>query len=327
MGGRLRRVGTGLTQAAGAARACPGRCLPRRRRFRLRLAVRPVPAADRDRRHARGAISRSARHWPTPGRPGSGWTPRPEVVSTAGSVANLVLLAGGDADVAFCAADAAADAAAGPSGTDLRALARIYDDVVHVVGAPRLSVTALAGLRGMRVSVGAPDSGVAVISTRLLPTAGIDPRRDMAASQLGINDSAAAMRDGRIDAFFWSGGLPTPAVSEPAAGHADPVTRPDRPDRDRCDSATPSTRQARCPPLPTASRSRSALCSCATSCWSSPGCRTTWPRRWSGRCSSPGARLAQASEVARTIDQRTAIGTQPIALHPGRSATTGPPSA
>ncbi len=247
---------------------------------------------------------------------GLGLDTRPEVVSTAGSVANLVLLAGGDADVAFCAADAAADAAAGPSGTDLRALARIYDDVVHVVVRRDSPVTDLAGLRGMRVSVGAPDSGVAVISTRLLPTAGIDPRRDMAASQLGINDSAAAMRDGRIDAFFWSGGLPTPAVSELAA--VMPIRLLDLTDqmgpmRQRYPiyeaGTVPAATYGIPEPISTLFvRNFLLVLARMPDDLAEALVRALFESR---------PRLARASEVARTIDQRTAIGTQPIALHPG----------
>jgi TRAP transporter TAXI family solute receptor len=243
---------------------------------------------------------------------------RPEVVSTAGSVANLGLLAGGGADVAFCAADAAVDAAdaAGPAQTDLRALARIYDDVVHIVVRRDSPVTTLAGLRGMRVSVGAPDSGVAVISTRLLQVAGLDSNRDMAASQLGINESAAAMRDGRIDAFFWSGGLPTPAVSELAA--AVPIRLLDLTDligavRQRYPiyeaGTVPAATYGIPEPISTLfvrnfllvlARMPAELAEALV--------RALFESR---------PRLAQASEVARTIDQRTAIGTQPVALHVG----------
>ena len=141
---------------------------------------------------------------------------RPAVLATAGSVDNLDRLASRRADVAFSQVDTAADQLARTPADDPRsprALTRIYDDVVHVVVPSSSPVTTLADLRGARVSVGAPDSGVRVIAERLLAVAGLSPATDFQALQLGINDSVAAMAGGEIDAFFWVGGLPTRGVT------------------------------------------------------------------------------------------------------------------
>ncbi|GAA1281135.1 TAXI family TRAP transporter solute-binding subunit [Pseudonocardia aurantiaca] len=141
---------------------------------------------------------------------------RPEVLSTAGSVDNLQLLTSGAANVAISQVDAAADKLESVPADDqrqLRALARIYDDVVHVVVPASSPARSLGGLRGARVSVGAPESGVAVIARRLLAVAGLSPDTDFQTVQLGINDSVAAMERNEIDAFFWVGGLPTEGVS------------------------------------------------------------------------------------------------------------------
>jgi hypothetical protein len=141
---------------------------------------------------------------------------RPEVLSTAGSVDNLQLLTSGAANVAISQVDAAADKLESVPADDqrqLRALARIYDDVVQVVVPASSPARSLAGLRGARVSVGAPESGVAVIARRLLAVAGLSPDTDFQTVQLGINDSVAAMERNEIDAFFWVGGLPTEGVS------------------------------------------------------------------------------------------------------------------
>jgi TRAP transporter TAXI family solute receptor len=138
------------------------------------------------------------------------------VLSTAGSVDNLDRLAARAADVVFSQVDTAADQLPSVAADDpraLRALARIYDDVVHVVVPASASATSLTDLRGARVSVGAPDSGVRVIAERLLGVAGLSPAADFQALQLGINDSVAAMSHGEIDAFFWVGGLPTRGVT------------------------------------------------------------------------------------------------------------------
>jgi TRAP transporter TAXI family solute receptor len=140
---------------------------------------------------------------------------RPAVLSTAGSVDNLEKLASRAADVVFSQVDTAADQLARTRADDpraLRALARIYDDVVHIVVPASSPATRLADLRGARVSVGAPDSGVRVIAERLLAAAGLSPATDFQALQLGINQSVDAVAGGDIDAFFWSGGLPTRGV-------------------------------------------------------------------------------------------------------------------
>ena len=67
---------------------------------------------------------------------------------------------------------------------------------------------------GKRVSVGSPGSGTEVIALRVLEAAGIDPDTDIDRQQLGVDESVGATRDGNLDAFFWSGGLPTGAVTD-----------------------------------------------------------------------------------------------------------------
>src|SRR4029453_12102379 len=140
---------------------------------------------------------------------------------TAASVENLDFLAQGSADLAFALADTAYDAAPGRGRVDaplpVCALAWLYDNVTHIVVAADGPVRTVADLRGRRVSMGAPNSGTEVIADRVLRAAGLDPAHDLARERLGVSESAAALEDGRIDAFFWSGGLPTAAVMELAA--------------------------------------------------------------------------------------------------------------
>lgn len=138
-------------------------------------------------------------------------------VSTSGSVDNLRGAASGDRVVAFSALDAAAEAVrgSGPFREPLpvTALARVYDDYLHVVARRDGGPASLADLRGRRVSLGALGSGTALIARRVLDAAGIAPG-DLRVSQLGIDDSLAALARDEIDAFFWSGGLPTAAVAD-----------------------------------------------------------------------------------------------------------------
>jgi TRAP-type uncharacterized transport system substrate-binding protein len=76
-------------------------------------------------------------------------------------------------------------------------------------------VTTLADLRGKRVSTGSPKSGTEVIANRMLQAAGLNPETDLAAQRLDIGASVDGMKDGTIDAMFFSGGLPTPNLTEP----------------------------------------------------------------------------------------------------------------
>jgi TRAP transporter TAXI family solute receptor len=141
----------------------------------------------------------------------------PAVTSTDGSINNLRLLAARKADVAFNQIDTAADQLAHTAPADPRsprALARIYDDFVHVVVPANSALTSVAQLRGARVALGSPGSGVLFMAQRVLQSLAISPDKDLRAVHLGLDDSVAAMKKGNIDAFFWSGGLPTPAVAD-----------------------------------------------------------------------------------------------------------------
>ena len=138
--------------------------------------------------------------------------------TTSASVDNLILVAEGASDVAFTLSDSAIDAVEGRAAFDaplpLRALATLYPNITQVATMADSGIRTLEDLRGRRVSVGSPNSGTEVIALRLLEVAGLDPDQDIDASGLGVGESVAALRDGSIDAFFWSGGVPTGAVTD-----------------------------------------------------------------------------------------------------------------
>ncbi|MFD9702183.1 TAXI family TRAP transporter solute-binding subunit [Lentzea sp. NPDC059081] len=132
---------------------------------------------------------------------------RPQVVATAGSKDNVVRLVNDQAQVGF----SQADAVDGVEGADrLRALARMHDDYLQVIVRADLPVTKLGQLSGLRVSIGGRESGVEIIARRLLKSANVTPQE----VNLGLDDSAQAMREGKLDAFFWSGGLPTGRITQ-----------------------------------------------------------------------------------------------------------------
>jgi TRAP transporter TAXI family solute receptor len=145
-----------------------------------------------------------------------------EVDATEGSVDNLGRVASGRATLAFSAADAAADAATGQgsfrTALPIQAVARVYDDYVHLVVRADSPIHSPADLRGQRVSLGQRGSGTALISRRVLALLGLAPSRDLASAQhLGLTASADALQADLVDAFFWSGGLPTKGITDLAA--------------------------------------------------------------------------------------------------------------
>lgn len=143
-------------------------------------------------------------------------------LSTSASVENLQRVANAPNSFGFAAADAAAAAVRGgaepfPSPLPVRAVARIYDEYIHLVVRESSPIQSLADLRGRAVSLGANGSGTALVAERLLQVAPDLDLADVTASYLGLEASAAALRDGSIDAFFWQGGLPTKGISDLAA--------------------------------------------------------------------------------------------------------------
>jgi TRAP transporter TAXI family solute receptor len=143
---------------------------------------------------------------------------RASAEGSTGAVENLMRLRDGQADIALTLGDTALDAVEGREAFDtpvpLAALAQIYRSYVHVIAAEGSGIRTLSDLKGKRVSVGSPDSGTEVVAERVLRLARINSRTGIKREQLGVAESAAALESGALDAFFWSGGLPTSAVSD-----------------------------------------------------------------------------------------------------------------
>ncbi|MGH8963987.1 MAG: TAXI family TRAP transporter solute-binding subunit [Actinomycetes bacterium] len=144
------------------------------------------------------------------------------VQETNASVDNVLLVQDGGADLAFALGDTAADAAAGAGQFEGReiticTLGKLYNNFTQPVTTSGTGIRTVADLRGKRVSVGSPGSGTEVIALRILEAAGLNPETDIQRSQLGAGETAQALRDGTIDAGFWSGGLPTGALVDLAS--------------------------------------------------------------------------------------------------------------
>jgi TRAP transporter TAXI family solute receptor len=139
---------------------------------------------------------------------------------TAASVDNLKFLRDGRADIAFTLADTLSDAVhargafAGSAPVPATSLAVLYSNYTHLVTLAGSAIRSVGDLRGKVVSTGAPGSGTEVIAFRILKAAGLDAARGVQRQGLGASESADALKDGKLDAFFWSGGLPTAAIQD-----------------------------------------------------------------------------------------------------------------
>jgi len=141
---------------------------------------------------------------------------------TGGSVDNLKLIGTGKPYLGFSMTDAALDAARGEDKfkgqkVPLRTLAILYPNRMHVVSVEGTGVNSMKDLKGKRVSTGSPGSATEVMAFRVIEAAGLDKDKDMRRERLGVAESVNALKDKKIDAFFWVGGLPTAAVTDLAA--------------------------------------------------------------------------------------------------------------
>ena len=148
--------------------------------------------------------------------------PHLEVTSelTQGSVDNCRLVHMGKADMAMTMADIAFDAYSGSGRFKdlgkgaIQTLFVIYGNYLHTVAAGGKGIQTFFDLKGKRVSTGSPGSGSEIICQRLLEAHGINPEKDIKRERLGPTEAAGALKDRKIDAFFWMAGLPMPIVMD-----------------------------------------------------------------------------------------------------------------
>jgi TRAP transporter TAXI family solute receptor len=138
---------------------------------------------------------------------------------TGGSVANLQLIGTGKPYLAMTMVDAGLDAYKGQDKftgkpVPVRTLMVMYPNRMHVVTIEGTGITKMADLKGKRVSTGSGGSATEVMAFRVIEAAGLDKDKDMRRERLGVAESTAALKDRKIDAYFWVGGLPTAAVSD-----------------------------------------------------------------------------------------------------------------
>jgi TRAP transporter TAXI family solute receptor len=138
---------------------------------------------------------------------------------TGGSVANLQLVGTGKPYLAMTMADAGLDALKGQDKfkgkpVPVRTLVVMYPNRMHVVTIEGTGINSMKDLKGKRVSTGSGGSATEVMAFRVIEAAGLDKDRDLKRERLGVAESVNAIKDRKIDAFFWVGGLPTAAVTD-----------------------------------------------------------------------------------------------------------------
>ena len=138
---------------------------------------------------------------------------------TPASVDNMKLIRDGKADLAFTLSDTAFDAINGKNRfappeakVDAKTIAVMYSNYMHIVAKSGSGINTVPDLKGKRVSIGAAGSGTETKGIRILEAYGLDATKDIQPQRLNAQDSADALRDGKVDAFFFDGGLPTGAV-------------------------------------------------------------------------------------------------------------------
>ena len=139
--------------------------------------------------------------------------------TTAGSVANLQLIGQKKSDVGFSMADAAYDGFKGQgkfagAPVPMRTLLVAYPNKMHVVTVEGMGIVKFADLKGKRVSTGAANSATELMAQRTLEAMGVDQEKDIRRERLDPGKSADAIKDRKLDAFFWVGGVPTAAVTD-----------------------------------------------------------------------------------------------------------------
>lgn len=137
--------------------------------------------------------------------------------ATTAAIDNLKLLTAGRAGMAFCydyhVVWANEGKVPGLTGKhNVRMVMGFYEQPLHVATKEGTGITSLMDLKGKRVSTGAPNSGTEEQADYVLKALGIDWNKDFTREKLGATESVAALKDGKIHAFFWSGAIPTSSI-------------------------------------------------------------------------------------------------------------------
>ena len=144
-------------------------------------------------------------------------------VASNGSVANVNGIVGGAMESGFSQADVATWAQKGtgmyegkPHVPGLRLIANLYPESVHVVVRKGAGIKSVADLKGKRVALDEPGSGTLINARAILAAYGLK-ESDIKPEYIKPNQAGDKMKDGSLDAFFFTGGAPAGAIAELAS--------------------------------------------------------------------------------------------------------------
>ncbi len=143
--------------------------------------------------------------------------------ATNGSVANVNGIAGGSLESGFSQSDVATWAQKGtgifegkPNVPGLRMIANLYPETIHVVVKKGSGIKTIADLKGKRVALDEPGSGTLINARLVLAAYGVQ-ETDIKPEYIKPNQAGDKMKDGSLDAFFFTGGAPAGAIAELAS--------------------------------------------------------------------------------------------------------------
>jgi TRAP transporter TAXI family solute receptor len=146
--------------------------------------------------------------------------------ATNGSVANVNGVAGGALESGFSQSDVATWAYTGtgvyegkPKVTDLRMIANLYPESIHLVVKKGSGIKSVSDLKGKRVALDEPGSGTLVNARIVLAAYGVK-ESDIKPEYIKPNQAGDKLKDGALDAFFFVGGAPAGAIAELASSGA-----------------------------------------------------------------------------------------------------------
>jgi TRAP transporter TAXI family solute receptor len=144
--------------------------------------------------------------------------------TSEGAVANVLAVNAGGVDSGLAQANVVADAVAGRGAfrkagrqTHIRAIADLFPETVQLVVAAKSHIAKVADLRGKRVSLGAEGSGADVIAREILDAYGV-PESRLKVRNESYDVAAGLLQRGKIDAFFFQGGTPSPLIGDLVEG-------------------------------------------------------------------------------------------------------------
>jgi TRAP transporter TAXI family solute receptor len=150
---------------------------------------------------------------------------RATVESTGGSVFNVNAIMAGDLEFGVVQSDRQYQAINGLAEwkdkgkqENLRAVFSVHPESITLVAAVDAGIEKIEDLKGKRVNIGNPGSGQRQNSIDVLNAVGIDYKSDITAESVKAAEAPGLLQDGRIDAFFTTGGHPRNAIKEATAG-------------------------------------------------------------------------------------------------------------